>query len=243
MTKTLSLSFEVSANFFLTNPFVNNFTWKSRPQKAFTTWKNQKFLTKHNPLLSLTHHIIRNFSSFFVNSSPSSQLPSNSQTQSTHKDKLTIRTWNASGISAPKRLEHTLLLNDNAIDVACITETHLKPKETLYISNFSVYIKDITSSRRGGVALLVRNTLCHKPINTDSSPCNVTGVEISFNSGPVRIFSLYSPPHIRDISEIPNHFNPNTPTIVAGDLNAKKNPGLYNKKYSYRQRRMLPSGT
>ncbi|WP_316206644.1 hypothetical protein, partial [Escherichia coli] len=62
----------------------------------------------------------------------------------------------------------------------------------------------------------------HKPISINTAiTCEVVGIQTEFANKSLRIFSLYSPLNTNNMSEIPLLFDSNTPTIVAGDLNAK----------------------
>ncbi|OXU19992.1 hypothetical protein TSAR_005064 [Trichomalopsis sarcophagae] len=112
--------------------------------------------------------------------------------------KLTIVNWNANGILASQKNRALLLsqiLEELSIDVACITETHLKATQRLHIPNYTVYRADRSNSNAGGgVATIVRNNVRHKPISTPTPSLEACGVKIN------------------------QHKNP---TVLAGDFNAK----------------------
>ena len=135
---------------------------------------------------------------------------------------LKILNWNANGILCRNRaLELLQLLEEEGIGVACITETHLKPTQNLFIPNFVIHRKDRIHSGGGGVLILVHRTYRHKAIST-SSNCETIGVEISLERGPLRIISCYNPPQIsNNFSDLVALLNSNFSTIIAGDLNAK----------------------
>lgn len=136
------------------------------------------------------------------------------------QDNLKILNWNACGLAARKsELQH--LLEEEGIDIACITETHLKPKHKIFIENFKIYRFDRTSSRGGGVAILIRESIQHEPISVNSSSLESCGIKVSLKDHHLRIICTYSPPTANNIDELPEVLSSNMPTVLAGDLNAK----------------------
>lgn len=138
-----------------------------------------------------------------------------------NKNPLTILNWNANSIAPPsKRLELIQLLDDKAIDVACLTETHLNPQKNLHIPNFVTHRKDRPTAG-GGVAILVRKTLRHKAISSNIQPHETIGIELQLPGGPLRIFTCYSSPNCKNTTNLHTLLDSSTPTVVAGDFNAK----------------------
>ena len=124
-------------------------------------------------------------------------------------------------IGQNKVAQLTQLLEDESIDVACITETHLKPTQKLYVQNYTVHRTDRPNAAYGGVATIVKNSIRHKAISIQTTYLETCGVEVILNAKPLRIIACYSPPNTKNLSEIPTLLENVTPTILAGDFNAK----------------------
>ncbi|KAI5738896.1 hypothetical protein M8J77_012467 [Diaphorina citri] len=139
--------------------------------------------------------------------------------------KLAILNWNANGISSKKMIFTEFLVRHN-IDIACVSETHLTPKEKFTVSNYKVFRSDrIPEAAAGGVAVFVKRSLYHEAITLPPMlSFEIQGVMVSLSNGSqLKIFATYLQPRktvsIRDLNNI---FNGNViPTIVAGDLNSK----------------------
>ena len=143
---------------------------------------------------------------------------------------LKLITWNACSISANlKVLELQHLLEKMSIDVACISETHLKPHQNLYIPNYKIIRSDRTHQKGGGVAIIIHNSIIFSTISTDISPAESVGIEIRRPSGAVRIVSVYVPNQNLHTCPLHTIFDSRTPTIVAGDFNAHHDSWNSNK--------------
>jgi hypothetical protein len=51
------------------------------------------------------------------------------------------------------------------LNVALFSETHLKPHETFYISNYHLYQTDRFPGRKGGTAIAVRKGISHSHVD------------------------------------------------------------------------------
>ena len=106
---------------------------------------------------------------FFAPSPNNTPSPSSNPTPlSDSKVKLKIVTWNANGIlviGQNKVAQLTQLLEEESIDVACITETHLKPTQKLYVQNYTVHRTHRPNAAYGGFATIVKNSIRHKAIS------------------------------------------------------------------------------
>lgn len=137
------------------------------------------------------------------------------------KDNLLLLNWNSNGISN-KSIELQQFLEDKQIDIACITETHLTSNKKLFVPGFTIYRRDRPDKAGGGVAVMIRKNIRHRAINTDIPHSEAVGIEIYTKTSPIRIITYYSPPNSNQkFSTLNPLFETNTPTIVAGDLNAK----------------------
>lgn len=137
---------------------------------------------------------------------------------------LKILNWNARSILGKKRvkfLELQHLLSVNSVDVACITETHLKPNTKTYSEDFVIYRRDRPAGNDGGVAIFVRKSLRHQAIRVNSTSCEVVGVEVTLSTGPLQIVTAYCSKTKVNFSDLLPIFATNKPTIIAGDFNAK----------------------
>lgn len=128
-------------------------------------------------------------------------------------DRLIIANWNSRGLRN-KVVELSIFLTENKIDIACITETHLK----------TLQFTDATASIGGGVAIIIRKSIRHRAINVlpNKNTNQIIGLEVFTSNIPIKIMCLYIPPQEKqDLSYLRSIFNNNAPTIIAGDLNAK----------------------
>ena len=130
--------------------------------------------------------------------------------------------WNANGIKSKKSSLMEFLIR-HKIDIACITETHLKNTETFKINGYNIYRKDRdTIHSKGGVAILIKRTIKHHQL-TNPELINIEAISImvSTDKSEIKIISAYNPPNKKiqrdDINAL---FNEN-PTILLGDLNSK----------------------
>lgn len=140
---------------------------------------------------------------------------------------LRILHWNADGLTATKTglLRH--LLAEQKIDVALISETHLKAGDRLKTPGYHAYRKEETSplgNAYRGLAILVRRGLVHQPLPllTTLRSSYALGVEICVNGHPTRVFAFYKPPSSRlAVADVHELLDSPLPTIVAGDFNCK----------------------
>ena len=140
-----------------------------------------------------------------------------------HNNSIRILTWNANGILANnKLLELTHLLQNKHIDILCLSETHLKPSQKLYIPNFISYRRDRIGSRGGGVAILIRKNIRHKALSPLDSPIESSAIELILQGGSCKVFAVYSPPHkVLQNSDLAPFLSLDGSVVIAGDLNAK----------------------
>jgi hypothetical protein len=98
-------------------------------------------------------------------------------------------------------------LQDLYVDVSLFSETHLKPHEKFFISNYHFYRTDSHRGRKGGTAVAVRRGVPHNHV--DLPPfvsAEATGVCIPTFNSEVLFASVYKSPSRAwsdaDISEI-----------------------------------------
>lgn len=146
---------------------------------------------------------------------------------------LKILYWNACSL-LKKIHELYRFLEDNQVDVCCVSETCLSPNCNVPShSDFILYRLDrvITHNNRrsGGVAIIIRrelnHSLCRKP---PTKIAEVLGIHLNTNRGTLEIFSLYLPGGTAD-EHIRSHFahdiriltSRTNPYVICGDFNSK----------------------
>ena len=142
---------------------------------------------------------------------------------------INIANWNACSLKS-KAIEFADFLNERTIDVAIITETHLKPGVNIYLPDFRVVRLDRTHSAGGGVAIALRKNICCKLLPSfNLKVIEAVGVEVSTPVGPIIIIAAYCPSQVssrndsssnlkQDLVKLTRH---RQNFILAGDLNAK----------------------
>lgn len=143
------------------------------------------------------------------------------------KTETRILYWNANGGVINKTPELLHLLKSEAINILLINETHLIPSDVWRVAGYAVVRTDRQrASRRnrgGGTAVLVHNSVSFTqefllPLQT----IEATSIMVHTKQGPLRCAAIYSPPRsVYHPSDIEALIPDNTPSILAGDLNAK----------------------
>ncbi|KAJ8724200.1 hypothetical protein PYW07_008180 [Mythimna separata] len=139
---------------------------------------------------------------------------------------LRVLHWNARGLKskvAPLRL----LLKDQKIDVALISETHLGPADKIRFPGYYLYRKDEKSAvgyPYRGLAVLVRRRVVHQPLpSTSPSTLYALGIQVHVAGEDLNIFAAYIPPAAKyDLAELRAILQQSPgPSLLAGDLNCK----------------------
>ncbi|GFY64697.1 putative RNA-directed DNA polymerase from transposon X-element [Trichonephila inaurata madagascariensis] len=134
-----------------------------------------------------------------------------------------IISWNADCIqNTIDELAAYIIENDP--DVVAMQETFLCPRLELNITNYITHRNDRMTHRRGGTAILVKNSIPHHGIQITTNTVEVTAIIIESHPSNVTICSLYIPPRstIRNfIPDILKNFRNRTQCLMVGDFNAK----------------------
>lgn len=135
--------------------------------------------------------------------------------------------WNANGV---KRQENELryFLKVHDIDVACISETHLKQGERFSIPNYLSYRSDrISLIASGGVAILINRKIKHTLIQSPSSnEIESIIIKIELVSSNITVIAAYKPPNKKFPSSFMKAvFDGRSQILLAGDLNCKNKFG------------------
>jgi len=137
---------------------------------------------------------------------------------------LSIFLWNAYGILNNIN-ELQLTLNENRIDIAMITETHLTQKNFLNIQGYEALRADYPDgSAHGGTVLLISHRIPHSslpPLTSDK--LQIIASSIVLNSIPISFASAYLPPGCQfpenELSTFILSFNHTF--VIGADFNAK----------------------
>ena len=128
---------------------------------------------------------------------------------------IDILQWNAEG-AHKKTIALTVKLHKENIDVACLQETHLKENQRFTMRGCQVFRRDREGRAKGGVAILVKNTIpAHEFTNNQAE---IHGVSIIINEKQYKIFNIYCPPD-RDLSLDLMHTQESR-CIILGDFNS-----------------------
>lgn len=108
-------------------------------------------------------------------------------------DCINMITWNARGIRN-KHLELFQFLISYNIHICLVSETGLNSNLSIKNSEFKIYRNDRTTSRGGGVAVIVRKNVSHQllPI-IDTTIIENIGIKVFTSLGPINIYSCYYP--------------------------------------------------
>lgn len=138
---------------------------------------------------------------------------------------IKILQWNSRSIK-PKKCLLEQILAENEISVCVLSETWLKPSETLNIKGFQIIRQDRLDGK-AGVAILIKNGIIYEPIPSVQSINHlmIVGIqlkELNCIHRHINIYSLYKNPknkcNKRQWDMLFTNFQ--RPFICAGDFNA-----------------------
>ena len=92
-----------------------------------------------------------------------------------------VVTWNSGGLKN-KVLELNQFLINEKVDIAIITELKLKNSDKLKVSNFITYRSDRLRNRGSGVAMLVKQSIPHLPLDNIDSLIDNISIKLSDNT-------------------------------------------------------------
>lgn len=137
---------------------------------------------------------------------------------------LLVLLWNANGLRLHLP-ELQLFLNERRIDVALLSETHLKSGSVLRVPGYVAYRTDHPDgSAHGGTAILVRQRISHHPLpSTPTESLQSTSISVNCFPSPLALSAVYCPPNKRlTYVQMLSHFQSLGPHFVSGgDYNAK----------------------
>ena len=106
---------------------------------------------------------------------------------------LRIIAWNANGLSN-KLQEFREFVTRFQVDVALVSETHLKPSHRANVANFKCHRNDRLTGRGGGTAIYVKNNLDHYEVPLPVLEIETTAIVVNTLQGQLAIISCYNSP-------------------------------------------------
>lgn len=147
--------------------------------------------------------------------------------------------WNADGLKNKIHELRTFMQEENP-DALTVSETHFKLNDRAKIEGYTEYRDDRQNRPGGGTAIYIKSTIAHtREVTPTLTNLEATIIRIFADEGrTIRLAAGYNPPNsqltIEDLGAILNN---NTPTILAGDLNAKHQ--MWNSRNQNRNGRIL----
>ena len=131
---------------------------------------------------------------------------------------INILHWNAEGIQN-KKLAFSQRLQKEDIHIACLQETHLKELQRCSVRGYQVYRQDREGRQKGGVAILVKNSIPAQDFTVDTNKeAEIHGVSIKVEHQQMKIFNVYCPP---DKNLSLDHMDiPEEQCLIVGDFNS-----------------------
>ena len=122
-------------------------------------------MTRGEPTLGLSNGPARSTSCQMNNNN--NNVNNNNNNNVNNDNVLNILHWNAEGIQNKKATLAERLRKED-IDVACIQETHLKENLRFNMRGYQVVRQDRTDRIKGGVLILIKNSLPYQEIIVDT---------------------------------------------------------------------------
>ena len=83
------------------------------------------------------------------------------------------------------------ILTEKRLELVLITETHLLPKHKVTVPGYMCYRKDRTSSKGGGVMILVQENIAHEPIAIPSATfTEIVGIKLKSGNRTTTVICL-----------------------------------------------------
>ena len=140
-----------------------------------------------------------------------------------------IANWNACSLRN-KHVELLDFLGEKEVDIAVITETHLKPEVNIFLPGFQLVRLDRISAGGEEVAIAVRSNVKRRLLPSfQLKTIEAIGVEVETSLGPIIIIAAYCPKQTttrdgtaaklrNDLAKLTRR---RAKYIIAGDLNAR----------------------
>ena len=130
---------------------------------------------------------------------------------------LNILQWNAEGIQN-KKTSLAERLKKEDVHIACIQETHLKEQIRLNIRGYQVVRQDRKDRIKGGVAILVKNSLPFQDLNIETeNQAEIQGIKVKVGREEITIYNEYCPVD-RNLSL--NAMTVSENCLIVGDFNS-----------------------
>ena len=123
-------------------------------------------------------------------------------------------------ISHVRRHELAIFIKKHKPDIICLNETKLSDRHNLLIENYLNFKTNTTQTRKGGIAILIKNNIVHsEPKCFSNTNYTATSGRIGNGRRSFMIFSVY----FRKIigTDLDYIFNLHDNILMCGDFNAK----------------------
>lgn len=130
--------------------------------------------------------------------------------------------WNARSLQS-RMAEFTRFLSIYLPTVVCLVETWFTPTSQCVIPGYAIYRADRIGRRRGGVAVLVRDSVAHHRVTFDV-PADIEAIAVQIHSRhqPLTIATVYLPPNAPFPSVSLSNLTKLGPRLIlAGDYNSR----------------------
>jgi len=142
-----------------------------------------------------------------------------------YSNALKLVQWNCRGIRG--KLPQLQMLAPS-LDILCIQESLLWPRNSFWLRGFNIVRKDISFSHERGVCILVNSKLNYATLNLSSllhTSLELLGVSLMHDNATLAIINIYrhpnqfTPPSILD-ALFQFLFNNFSKVLISGDFNA-----------------------
>ena len=143
---------------------------------------------------------------------------------------LKILQWNARSLYGAKLAQFKVDLSQMNPDIVLISETFWRDEYKVCFKAYTVFNKNRTDRRGGGVAILIKNYLRARPITIPYSQ-NIEAVGAAIQVGPKQLglVSVYCPKGECNVTELTEIWKAaGTTAITGGDMNAHS--GLWEQR-------------
>ena len=135
---------------------------------------------------------------------------------------FSICQWNANGV-LKKRQELSEFLERHDVSILMLTETHLKNGDRLYLPGYRCVRKDRQRAGGGGVALIIKGSICFQRLNLDNDEMKseIVAVKVEIDGKEVVVCSAYRAPNKNISLDNINSTLCYENVLMGGDFNAK----------------------
>ena len=98
-----------------------------------------------------------------------------------------VHTW-----TDERAIELSNYYNLHNPDIILLNSVSLRQDKTVKIFNYNVYERNYLNELQAGIAIAIKKNIQHKVL--DNFQDDILGIRIETNKGPIKIYTIYSPP-------------------------------------------------